>query len=402
MKVLIIGRGVVGTIYGWALSNAGIDVTHVVRKQVLPGTDTLDLLDLRPGYPKNARVTYAAKTVGQIGPSDGFDLVMVATKHYQAAEAIRQYLPGAPGATFLLFTANWDGMDEIDRLLPRSDILWGYAAASGGPDAQGILVATVNPAVRIGMLEGSDPEKFRVVTELFQRAGFTLDIKSNIIEWLWVHHAINAGTIGIALWAGGIAEATRSFKAVRLGPLATREALEVVAARGVDLEHYPDARRVLKMPTWLAGLLFIFFVRFTEKGRRLLKASHFAYSPEEMKRYYFDVLNTVPVSSRRLLDPDVAQVNRLARFDREFLADLRASLTADGGTVVDDAISRPWDQDGERDATAGISHRLVLVVDRVNPSQFVVVGKEKAGLVVRETVGWWTGGDDHHNEQRLR
>jgi hypothetical protein len=29
MKVLIIGRGVVGTIYGWALSKAGIDVTYV-------------------------------------------------------------------------------------------------------------------------------------------------------------------------------------------------------------------------------------------------------------------------------------------------------------------------------------------------------------------------------------
>lgn len=26
MKVLVIGRGVVGTIYGWALSEAGIDV----------------------------------------------------------------------------------------------------------------------------------------------------------------------------------------------------------------------------------------------------------------------------------------------------------------------------------------------------------------------------------------
>jgi len=292
MKVLIIGRGVVGTIYGWALSKAGVDVTHVVRKEGLPSTDTLDLLDLRPGFPKHARVTYAAKTVGQISPLDGFNLVIVATKHYQAADAIRQYLPGAPGATFLLFTANWDGTEEIDRLLPRSSMLWGYSAASGGPDAQRILIATVAPTVRFGMLEGSDAEKFKAVTELFQRAGFTLDIKPNIVEWLWVHHAINAGGIGICLWAGGIAEATRSLKTMRLGALATREALHVVAARGVDLGRYPDARSVLNTPAWLAGLAIFYAVRFTEKGRRLLGASHFAYSPEEMKRYYFDVLNT--------------------------------------------------------------------------------------------------------------
>jgi 2-dehydropantoate 2-reductase len=292
MKVLIVGRGVVGTIYGWALSKAGIDVTHVVRKEGLPNIDTLDLLDLRPGYPRHTRVTYPAKTVRQISPLDGFDLVIVATKHYQAAEAIRQYLPGAPAATFLMFTANWDGTAEIDRLLPRSSMLWGYSAASGGPDAQRILIATVAPTVRFGMLEGSDAEKFKAVTELFERAGFTLDIKPNIIEWLWVHHAINAGGIGICLWAGGIAEAIRSLKTVRLGALAIREALDVVAARGVDLKCYPDAKSVLNMPAWLARLAAIYAIRFTEKGRRLLRASHFAHSPEEMKRYYFDVLNT--------------------------------------------------------------------------------------------------------------
>ena len=292
MKVLIIGRGVVGTIYGWALSHAGIDVTHVVRKEGLPGTDTLDLLDLRPGYPKNTQVTYAAKTVAKISPADEFDLVIVATKHYQAAQAIRQYLPGAPRAAFLLFTANWDGTEEIDRLLPRSSMLWGYAAASGGPDAQGILIATVNPTVRFGMLEGSDSEKFKAVTELFQRAGFTLDIKPHIIEWLWVHHAINAGGIGICIWAGGIAEATRSFKTLRLGICAIREALRVVTVRGVDLQRYPEARKVLDTPAWLVVLATIYGIRFTEKGRRLLRASHFAHSPEEMKRYYFDVLNT--------------------------------------------------------------------------------------------------------------
>jgi len=292
MKVLIVGRGVVGTIYGWALSKAGIDVTHVVRKEGLPATETLDLLDLRPGYPKHARVTYAPRTVRQISPADGFDLVIVATKHYQAAQAIAQYLPGAPRATFLLFTANWDGTAEIDRLLPRPSMLWGYAAASGGPAADGVFIVTVAPTVRFGTLEGSDREKFKAVGELFQRADFALDIKPNIVEWLWIHHAINAGGIGTALWAGGIAEATRSLKTIKLGLSAIREALDVVAARGVDIKPYPDARNVLNTPAWLAGLAAIYGIRFTEKGRRLLGASHFANSPEEMKRYYFDVLRT--------------------------------------------------------------------------------------------------------------
>lgn len=74
--------------------------------------------------------------------------------------------------------------------------------------------------MRFGVLEGSDPEKLKAVAELFQVAGFTIDIEPNIIEWLWVHHAITAGGIGICLWAGRIAEATGSFTALRLGTLA--------------------------------------------------------------------------------------------------------------------------------------------------------------------------------------
>jgi len=292
MRVLIIGRGVVGTIYGWALSKAGIDVTHVVRKEGYPATDTLDLLDLRTGHPKHTCAAYAPKTVGQISRSDGFDLVIVATKHYQAVTAIQQYLPDARGATILLFTANWSGTQEMDRILARSSALWGYAKATGGVDARGILVATVDPAVRLGMLEGSDPDRFKTVSKMFQGAGFTLDVKPNIIEWLWVHHAINAGGIGVCLWAGGIAEATQNRRTLRLGVWAMREALGVVAARGVNLGCYPEARRVLETPTWLACLAAACSIRFTEKGRRLIRASHFASSAEEMKRFCFDVLNT--------------------------------------------------------------------------------------------------------------
>ena len=60
------------------------------------------------------------------------------------------------------------------------------------------------------------------------------------------------------------------------------------------------------------------------------------------------------VLSRRLRDSDIAQVELLAWLDGEFLADLRAGLAADEHGVIDEAIRRARDQDGERDPAAGI------------------------------------------------
>ena len=61
MKVLVTGRGVVGTIYGCALSKEGIDVTHVVRKEGLPDTDTLDLRPKRSCSPNRTTFRQAMK-----------------------------------------------------------------------------------------------------------------------------------------------------------------------------------------------------------------------------------------------------------------------------------------------------------------------------------------------------
>ena len=54
MKTLIVGAGVIGVIYGWALLKAGAEVTHFVRPGMagqFPKGVTLDLLDERKGYP---------------------------------------------------------------------------------------------------------------------------------------------------------------------------------------------------------------------------------------------------------------------------------------------------------------------------------------------------------------
>jgi ketopantoate reductase len=134
MKTLILGTGIIGVLYGWALSQASIDATHFVRKgrkdQFKEGVN-LDVLDERKGHPKYNLTKYALKCVEEISPSDGYELIIVPTNLHQTEDALKTLVPVSGKATFLILSGNWEGTECIDQLLPRNRYLLGYADGGG-------------------------------------------------------------------------------------------------------------------------------------------------------------------------------------------------------------------------------------------------------------------------------
>ncbi len=295
MKTLVVGMGNIGVIHGWALSQGGADISHVVRKGSLArhsGGVKMDVFDLRGDSPRKYPALYLPRIVDDPVPEDGYELVLVATNHLQAASAVRQYRERVPGADFLMFTANWAGTGEIDALLPRSLYLWGFSVSSGGRDKDDVLYANIQNQYRIGELDGSRTPRLERIIELFGRAGFIADIKPNIIEWQWVHHAINAGLIGTALYLGGLPGEDAGIEAWVLMVRAIKDALAVLEKRGVDVWSYTDTKP-FSVPDdeEAAGRLRETLLSMPH-FERTKKCSHFNTSPEEMKRFYLDVLET--------------------------------------------------------------------------------------------------------------
>jgi len=94
MRTLIIGTGVISTIYGWALSESGVDITHLVKKgrkqEYLKGID-LDIYDTRGGnHPENVIQKYYPKLVEDVSEKDNYELIMIPTRHYQLIETIKE------------------------------------------------------------------------------------------------------------------------------------------------------------------------------------------------------------------------------------------------------------------------------------------------------------------------
>jgi 2-dehydropantoate 2-reductase len=287
MKTLIVGSGVIGVIYGWALNQAGVDVTHFVRpgkKDQYPDGVTLDLLDERKGYPPKSMQHYPIRCVEAISPVDGYELIIVPTNAQQIEAALKTLLPDSGNATFLIFSSNWDGTAAYDAILPRERYLRGYPDA-GGTIRDGVYWTNIGPEVHLGLLDGQSAEKMEQVKAIFVRANLNPDMQQNILHWLWIH---NAGVIGIAAAFAKyktIAGYLGDKPLVKQSLQATRELYALCSRRGVNLKQFPEIS-YMNWPLWLVAILLRLNFSRNESMQRYTAHAASEGSLQETKYHY--------------------------------------------------------------------------------------------------------------------
>ena len=143
MKVLLFGRGVIATMYGWALERAGHDVEFYVR----PGRAAaygeaidLDLLDARRRV-RGRRVVeqWPVRYRDALEPDHDFDLIVLSVPHHRLPEATAFLATRIGTATVLVFSNIWaEPLDAIGSL-PIDQVAWGFPGAGGGFGEDGVL-----------------------------------------------------------------------------------------------------------------------------------------------------------------------------------------------------------------------------------------------------------------------
>ena len=124
--------------------------------------------------------------------------------------------------------------------------------------------------------------------ELFESAGLRVEIEPDILHWLWVHFATEAGLISSAIAAGSIDALLDDTDKLEAAILAGREALEVCRARGVDVDEIPDAATFYAPAAAVAVGVHDFYTT-NLPARRILERHT---GVEELKRIYRDVVAT--------------------------------------------------------------------------------------------------------------
>lgn len=293
MKTLIVGTGIIGVIYGWALSQSGVDITHFVRKgkadQFKDGIK-LDVLDERKRHPQYNVTKYAVKCIEQVSPADEYELIIVPTGMHQTEDVLKTLVPVLGNAVFLILSGNWNGTECIDRLLPRERYLMGYADG-GGTIRDGVYWVNLGAEIHIGEVDGKPSAKLEKVKDLFARADMKPDVQENIVHWLW-QHAANA--VGFAL---GFAK-HRDIKAflkdkelVHQCVLSTKELYQLCSLRGVDLKKFPEAS-FINLPNWLVTALVKWNIGHREAAQRYSAHGESEGSQQEMKAYYASIMKS--------------------------------------------------------------------------------------------------------------
>jgi ketopantoate reductase len=284
MNIIIVGRGVIGTAYGSVLSAAGHTVQHLLRGQdtaagSAEGTVHLTMLDGRD-HPPTEHMSEYTFTPASFPPGD-VDLVLVSVPADALAGALEDLRSRGYNRRLVLMGGVWLSGQQLDDIVGHHDYVLGYPIAGGRRDGS-VYETVLFDSVRLQRpVEPAGSLHADAVTAL-RSAGLTVQQSGRMLEWLWLHQAVNAGIIA-AIAArhapgddlGGTVRAALSDPGtLSSGIRNIRECLRVVTARGVRLRHHlPDVAAFL-MPTALSSRLMVAMFRRDVLSRRIMELHH--------------------------------------------------------------------------------------------------------------------------------
>ena len=257
MKILMFGRGVIATIYGWALERAGHDIEFYVRPgraAVYGKTVNLDLLDARwRVWGQRINQKWPVRYRETLEPDHDFDLIVLSVPHHRLTEAAAFLAPRVGKATVLIFGNIWAEPQAAVAPLPLDQVAWGFPQAGGGFGEDGVLRGTLLPSVVFGTFGQPPTQRERAARQAFRQAGFRLQEQPDFRGWLWLHFVSDAGMHSQGLKLGSISKLIGATGDLREAMLASRELLPLLEARGVNLRRHRGATLPFRAPTWLTA-----------------------------------------------------------------------------------------------------------------------------------------------------
>jgi 2-dehydropantoate 2-reductase len=246
--MLIVGTGVIGTLYGHALSKHH-EITHFIREKKFnimnKRTISYDIIDEREDEENMYTVgEYTYKCVTKV--EEDYDLIFVPVNSYQLNESLEILIKQEPNANYLLFTLNWDGTNEIDNILKKEQYIMGYAGG-GGTFKGNLLWGNIGKDIMLGAVYEEQKPLLNKTIKIFEEISIIPNIPINILHALWIHN-VETSPFGVALTKyNDIDRYINDENLIETCFKAMSECYSLCEKRGVNLSEFPQVE-IYKMP----------------------------------------------------------------------------------------------------------------------------------------------------------
>ena len=277
MRILIYGAGVIGSLYGALLSEAGFDVTLYARGRRL---ETLRRSGLR--YRTKAGEKEASvKVIDALAPTDRFDFIFLTVKENQLYTALKE-LKENVSPTIVTMVNSLDTYDRWETLCGEGRILPAFPGAGGGFEGD-VLDAALTPRLIQPTTFGKTDGRERQLAELFSKAHIPCEIVEDMHAWQICHLAM---VVPIADAYGEAADPKNAGKdpaLMRKTARQIRENLLAVARCGVSVS--PKKLKLFYiLPVGLVSVALGFTFR-THFGE-VFMYRHSMKAPDEMRQLH--------------------------------------------------------------------------------------------------------------------
>ena len=279
MRILVLGAGVIGSVYAGKLLQAGHDVVLLARGSRLVDLQTQGLIlqDAQTGD----RSVLPVAAVSEPVADDHFDLVLVTVRAEQLVSTLPVLTGLTDGSDVLFFGNTGNRQAELTATLGERAV-FGFPAAGGTRDGSVVTYVLISQQkTMLGEPDGTTSPRVRHLQSVLNDAGFPTLISANIEDWL-IAHAAFVVPIAFALYRAGVnpARLAADPASLRLMVLATREAFTALRADGND--EVPTNLRILyRLPT---RVVTGYWRRVLNSPRgELWFGAHTRAAPEEMR-----------------------------------------------------------------------------------------------------------------------
>ncbi|WP_270280479.1 ketopantoate reductase family protein [Streptococcus mutans] len=261
MKILVIGLGTIGSIYGYVFQKAGHEVEHYLRKdspKVAVKQLQVDLLDGRAE--KDGIQSCDVYQVKHCS-SKTYDFIFVSVPSGGLTSVIDSLAADGISGTLILACGIWEDRAYVDKLVKGYSYILGYPVA-GGNIRDNSLTCCLFDHFMLERKEKAAISNYEKLAKLFADCQIQLEQPYDMLEWIWLHMGINAGVISVMGKSGDVKDTAAaaeqlmdSIQYLKEAVKTIRETSQIVASRGVNLKHYKNELLAYKLPTVISAPL---------------------------------------------------------------------------------------------------------------------------------------------------